>query len=138
MSARKPRLSTWRNTLIVVSKFEHLHTTQLRLTFPLLRHERKVERMFAALKRCVELDVVMPPVDIYVLAGNPVQIVPIESPQFGRVMAVCIGAMMVGSIKTTVQTGDEVKRGEEFGYFAFGGCLSPSLCGYAELMRRGR
>ena len=33
----------------------------------------------------------------------------------------CIGAMMVGSIKTTVEEGQEVKRGDEFGYFAFGG-----------------
>jgi phosphatidylserine decarboxylase len=47
-------------------------------------------------------------------------VVPIDSPQFGRVMAVCIGAMMVGSIKTTVSEGDFVKRGQEFGYFAFG------------------
>ena len=35
-------------------------------------------------------------------------------------MSVCIGAMMVGSIKTTVSEGDFVKRGQEFGYFAFG------------------
>ena len=35
-------------------------------------------------------------------------------------MAVCIGAMMVGSIQFTVKEGDHVKRGEEFGYFAFG------------------
>lgn len=35
-------------------------------------------------------------------------------------MAVCIGAMMVGSIKTTVSEGDFVKRGQEFGYFAYG------------------
>jgi phosphatidylserine decarboxylase len=35
-------------------------------------------------------------------------------------MAVCIGAMMVGSIETTVSEGDFVKRGQEFGYFAFG------------------
>jgi phosphatidylserine decarboxylase len=48
------------------------------------------------------------------------KIVPIDSPQFGRVMAVCIGAMMVGSIQTTVSEGDFVKRGQEFGYFAFG------------------
>ena len=51
---------------------------------------------------------------------NARKIVPIDSPQFGRVMAVCIGAMMVGSIKTTVKEGDYVKRGDEFGYFAFG------------------
>lgn len=27
---------------------------------------------------------------------------------------------MVGTIQTTVNEGDEVKRGEEYGYFAFG------------------
>ena len=57
--------------------------------------------------------------DVY--GENARKIVPIDSPQFGRVMAVCIGAMMVGSIKTTVNEGDHVKRGQEFGYFAFGG-----------------
>lgn len=35
-------------------------------------------------------------------------------------MVVCIGAMMVGSIKTTVEEGQDVKRGQELGYFAFG------------------
>ena len=35
-------------------------------------------------------------------------------------MAVCVGAMMVGSIHTTVNKGEHVKRGQEFGYFAFG------------------
>jgi phosphatidylserine decarboxylase len=59
--------------------------------------------------------------DVY--GENARKIVPIDSPQFGRVMAVCIGAMMVGSIKTTVQEGEQVKRGQEFGYFAFGRCL---------------
>ncbi|KAI9466577.1 phosphatidylserine decarboxylase-domain-containing protein [Lactarius psammicola] len=49
------------------------------------------------------------------------KIVPIDSPQFGRVMAVCIGAMMVGSIRAIVSEGDFVVRGQEFGYFAFGG-----------------
>jgi len=57
--------------------------------------------------------------DVY--GENARKIVPIHSPQFGRVMAVCIGAMMVGTIKTTVSEGDFVKRGQEFGYFAFGG-----------------
>ena len=59
--------------------------------------------------------------DVY--GENARKIVPIDSPQFGRVMAVCVGAMMVGSIKTTVEEGQEVKRGEEFGYFAFGAFL---------------
>jgi phosphatidylserine decarboxylase len=37
-----------------------------------------------------------------------------------RMMAVRVGAVMVGSIKTTVEEGELVKRGEEFGYFALG------------------
>ncbi|KAI0073153.1 hypothetical protein K474DRAFT_1686324 [Panus rudis PR-1116 ss-1] len=63
--------------------------------------------------------------DVY--GENVRKIVPIDSPQFGRVMAVCIGAMMVGSIKTTVEEGQEIKRGQEFGYFAFG--TYSSTCG---------
>lgn len=42
-------------------------------------------------------------------------IVPMDSPAFGRVMNVCIGAMMVGSIDFTKKEGDEVKRAEEYG-----------------------
>ncbi|KAI0067215.1 hypothetical protein BV25DRAFT_1819523 [Artomyces pyxidatus] len=57
--------------------------------------------------------------DVY--GENARKIVPIDSPQFGRVMAVCIGAMMVGTIKTTPAEGEQVKRGQELGYFAFGG-----------------
>ncbi|KAF7971904.1 hypothetical protein HWV62_19467 [Athelia sp. TMB] len=57
--------------------------------------------------------------DVY--GENVRKIVPIDSPVFGRVMAVCVGAMMVGSIKTTLNEGDAVARGQEFGYFAFGG-----------------
>ncbi|KAF8518218.1 phosphatidylserine decarboxylase-domain-containing protein [Gautieria morchelliformis] len=57
--------------------------------------------------------------DVY--GENARKIVPIDSPVFGRVFAVCIGAMMVGSILTTVEEGDHVTRGQEFGYFAFGG-----------------
>ncbi|KAG9044209.1 hypothetical protein FS837_008623 [Tulasnella sp. UAMH 9824] len=59
--------------------------------------------------------------DVY--GENARKIVPIDSPQFGRVMCVCVGAMMVGSIVTTVEEGSEVKRGDEFGYFAFGKLL---------------
>ena len=48
--------------------------------------------------------------DVY--GENVRKIVPIDNPQFGRVMAVCIGAMMVGSIETTVEEGESVsKRG---------------------------
>jgi phosphatidylserine decarboxylase len=52
--------------------------------------------------------------DVY--GENVRKIVPIDSPQFGRVMAVChrVGAMMVGSIKTTVEEGESVQRDQEF------------------------
>lgn len=63
--------------------------------------------------------------DVY--GENARKVVAIESPQFGRVMTVCVGAMMVGSIRTTVQEGQAVVRGEELGYFAFGGYLSVIL-----------
>ncbi|KAK3988297.1 phosphatidylserine decarboxylase-domain-containing protein [Cladorrhinum sp. PSN332] len=57
--------------------------------------------------------------DVY---GENVRIiVPIDSPEFGRVMVICIGAMMVGSTVITRKGGEEVKRGEELGYFKFGG-----------------
>lgn len=64
--------------------------------------------------------------DVY--GENARKIVPIDSPQFGRVMAVCIGAMMVGSIQTTVPEGGFVKRGQEFGYFAFGEVFPQTDC----------
>lgn len=35
--------------------------------------------------------------------------------------AVAIGAMMVGSIILSVHTGSTVRRGDELGYFKFGG-----------------
>lgn len=57
-------------------------------------------------------------IDVY--AENVRKIVPIDTPDFGRVFNVCIGAMMVGSIATTLNEGDHVARGQEFGYFAFG------------------
>ncbi|KDN48680.1 hypothetical protein RSAG8_02667, partial [Rhizoctonia solani AG-8 WAC10335] len=57
--------------------------------------------------------------DVY--GDNARKIVPIDSPIFGRVMCVCVGAMMVGSIVTTIKEGEQIARGQEFGYFAFGG-----------------
>ncbi|WWC68112.1 phosphatidylserine decarboxylase [Kwoniella pini CBS 10737] len=57
--------------------------------------------------------------DVY--GENIRKVVPIQSEEFGLVMTVWIGAMMVGSILTTVKEGQEVDRAEELGYFAFGG-----------------
>ncbi|KAK3403478.1 phosphatidylserine decarboxylase-domain-containing protein [Sordaria brevicollis] len=57
--------------------------------------------------------------DVY---GENVRVlVPIDSPEFGRVMVICVGAMMVGSTVITRNDGEEVKRAEELGYFKFGG-----------------
>jgi phosphatidylserine decarboxylase len=47
--------------------------------------------------------------DVY--GENVRKIVPIDSPAFGHVVAVCVGVMMVGSIHTTVKEGEHVKRG---------------------------
>lgn len=48
-------------------------------------------------------------------------VVPIDSVSHGRVMVICVGAMMVGSTIITRKTGEEVHRAEELGYFKFGG-----------------
>jgi len=57
--------------------------------------------------------------DVY---GENVRVlVPIDSVAHGRVMVVCVGAMMVGSTMITRKTGEKVSRAEELGYFKFGG-----------------
>lgn len=40
---------------------------------------------------------------------------------FGNVMVVCVGATIVGSILHTADVGASVEKGDELGYFAFGG-----------------
>lgn len=57
--------------------------------------------------------------DVY---GENIRVcVPIDSAAHGRVMVVCVGAMMVGSTVITRKPGEQVKRAEELGYFKFGG-----------------
>ena len=57
--------------------------------------------------------------DVY---GENIRVcVPIESERHGRVMVICVGAMMVGSTIITRKTGEHVARAEELGYFKFGG-----------------
>ncbi|KFY26314.1 hypothetical protein V493_04166 [Pseudogymnoascus sp. VKM F-4281 (FW-2241)] len=57
--------------------------------------------------------------DVY--GENVRVIVPIDSVAHGRVMVICVGAMMVGSTVITRKKGETVKRAEELGYFKFGG-----------------
>lgn len=56
-----------------------------------------------------------------VFGENVRVLVPIHSDEFGLVMVVCVGAMMVGSTVITAKAGDRVERMEELGYFQFGG-----------------
>ncbi|PSN66397.1 hypothetical protein BS50DRAFT_574824 [Corynespora cassiicola Philippines] len=57
--------------------------------------------------------------DVY---GENVRVIcPIDSESHGRVMVICIGAMMVGSTVITRKGGERVKRADELGYFKFGG-----------------
>ncbi len=48
-------------------------------------------------------------------------VVPITSPVFGTILYIAVGAMMVGSIIFTCKEGDTISRGQEMGYFKFGG-----------------
>ena len=57
--------------------------------------------------------------DVY--GENVRVVVPIDSVSHGRVMVICVGAMMVGSTVITRKQGEEVHRAEELGYFKFGG-----------------
>jgi phosphatidylserine decarboxylase len=57
--------------------------------------------------------------DVY---GENIRVViPIDSIAHGRVMVICVGAMMVGSTVITRKAGEDVHRAEELGYFKFGG-----------------
>jgi len=60
--------------------------------------------------------------DVY--GENVRVIVPIDSEVHGRVIVICVGAMMVGSTVITRKTGEHVKRAEELGYFKFGKFLA--------------
>ncbi|KAG9071245.1 hypothetical protein KI688_008791 [Linnemannia hyalina] len=57
--------------------------------------------------------------DVY--GENKRMVSTIQSPEFGTVAYVAIGAMMVGSIVLTTKAGQAVERMDEHGYFAFGG-----------------
>lgn len=56
-----------------------------------------------------------------VFAANKRTICSMQSPQFGNVLLMEVGAMGVGSIVQTYQPNSQVKAGDEKGYFKFGG-----------------
>ncbi len=55
------------------------------------------------------------------LAENKREITLIDSPQFGQVAMIEVGATNVGSIRETFAPGKPVRKGDEKGMFAFGG-----------------
>ncbi|OAV91156.1 hypothetical protein PTTG_08236 [Puccinia triticina 1-1 BBBD Race 1] len=58
-------------------------------------------------------------IDVY---GENVRVVVcIETEKFAKVYCVFVGAMMVGSINMSIKLGDRVRKGDDIGYFAFGG-----------------
>ncbi|KAA1115026.1 hypothetical protein PGT21_029757 [Puccinia graminis f. sp. tritici] len=58
-------------------------------------------------------------IDVY---GENVRVVVcIETEKFNKVYCVFVGAMMVGSINMSIKLGDHVRKGQDIGYFAFGG-----------------
>eukprot|EP01133_Synstelium_polycarpum_P007734 gene7734-9064_t len=58
-------------------------------------------------------------IDVY--CENKRAVTLIDSVSFGTVVFVSVGATMVGSINLTTTEGQQVKKGDEQGYFAFGG-----------------
>lgn len=56
-----------------------------------------------------------------VFGENVRVLVPVHSVEFGLVMIVCVGAMMVGSTVITSTEGSHLNRMDELGYFKFGG-----------------
>ncbi len=59
--------------------------------------------------------------NIQILATNKRTITVLETSDVGRVLLLEIGATCVGSICQTFQPGDDVSKGDEKGYFQFGG-----------------
>ena len=51
----------------------------------------------------------------------------IDTPSLCQVQFVEIGATMVGSVRQTYMPGDTVAKGDEKGYFAFGGSATLTL-----------
>jgi len=61
---------------------------------------------------------------IPVYAMNKRTLCEIESDEFGKVLMMEVGALFVGSIVQTYRAGMHVQRGDEKGYFKFGGSTS--------------
>lgn len=59
--------------------------------------------------------------EVDVFTENKRVVVPVHSTVHGTVMYIAVGATNVASLNITAPEGGDVKRGDELGYFAFGG-----------------
>jgi phosphatidylserine decarboxylase len=59
--------------------------------------------------------------DINVYTENKRVVSEIHTPSFGTVVLVAVGATIVGSIHHLTEPGSNVTKGDQHGYFAFGG-----------------
>eukprot|EP00924_Labyrinthula_sp_SR-Ha-C_P005099 augustus_masked-scaffold_1-processed-gene-21.3-mRNA-1 protein AED:0.16 eAED:0.17 QI:0/-1/0/1/-1/1/1/0/512 len=59
--------------------------------------------------------------DIDVFTDNKRTCIVLDTEEFGLMFYICVGAILVGSIILTVQEGERFVRGDEIGYFRFGG-----------------
>lgn len=59
--------------------------------------------------------------NIRILATNKRTITQLDSERFGTVLTIEVGATCVGSIRQTYQAGHSVSKGDQKGYFRFGG-----------------
>ncbi|KXZ53485.1 hypothetical protein GPECTOR_7g935 [Gonium pectorale] len=62
-----------------------------------------------------------------VMAENERMVMEIDSPEFGPVVQVMIGASDVGSIVSLVKEGQTVRKADEVAYFGFGGSMMATL-----------
>ncbi len=65
--------------------------------------------------------------NIRILAENRRSLCKIESPEFGLVLMLEIGATCVGGFEYTFEPGKPVRKGDEKGYFKFGGSSTITL-----------
>lgn len=64
---------------------------------------------------------------VNVLTENKRMLVEMTSEKYGNILQVVIGATSVGSIHITAEIGKTYKKGEELGYFSFGGSMVITL-----------
>ena len=91
-----------------------------RFHFPVSGTMRPVEEFQAGTGQYYTVNPLAVREDVDVYTENRRLKVIVDSPHFGRVAIICIGATLVGAIQITAKPGP-VSKGDELGFFAFGG-----------------